>query len=345
MNEEQDIVDFIKKVSPGNSLRVVINDLLRAKLGALIVFNSKELEEQNIIEGGFKVNCRFTPQKLFELCKMDGAIIISPDLRRILYANATLSPDKAIATHETGTRHKSAERTAKQAKTFVIAVSERKNKTSLFFSEKKYILRDSEELLREISSNIQVLEKQREIFNELLSKLNILEASELVSVGDVCKVLQRAEMILKISESIKRHFIELGNEAAIMNTRHKELLKNVSSREEAIIGDYSLKPIKKAKTILSCMTFEGLLDLEAISSLIFEKNSEEIIIPKGKRFLSKLNLTEKERQNLLEKFSNLNEIINSEVESFAEILKLKAEKTKEDISHLREQIFAGKTTY
>ena len=94
--KEKSFIDFIKLVSPGTLLRTVIDDVVRSGLGALIVFDTKELNTQNIIEGGFRINSRFTAQKLFELCKMDGAVIISQDLKRILYANTLMTPDSSI---------------------------------------------------------------------------------------------------------------------------------------------------------------------------------------------------------------------------------------------------------
>jgi len=104
MEEEKSFLDYLKKVSPGTALRTVIDDIVGSNLGALIVLESKEI--MACIEGGFRINCRFSPQRLFELCKMDGAIVLSADLKRILYANATLVPDNSIHTNETGTRHK-----------------------------------------------------------------------------------------------------------------------------------------------------------------------------------------------------------------------------------------------
>ena len=124
--KEKTFMDFIKLVSPGTALRNVIDDLIRSGLGAMIVFDTKNLAEQNILEGGFRINSRFTSQKLFELCKMDGAIVVSPDLKRILYANVLVTPDNTIHSIETGIRHRSAERAAKQVHTFIISRSERR---------------------------------------------------------------------------------------------------------------------------------------------------------------------------------------------------------------------------
>ena len=116
--ERKDFLDVLKIFSPGTAIRTALDDILRARMGALIVVDQEGLS--SIIEGGFKVNCRFTPNRLFELCKMDGAIVVSSDLKKILYANVLLTPNPNIPTSETGTRHKSGERTAIQANTFVI---------------------------------------------------------------------------------------------------------------------------------------------------------------------------------------------------------------------------------
>ena len=342
VEKEKNFMDFIKLVSPGMPLRTVINDLIGAGLGAIIVFDSPELQTQSLFEGGFRINCRLTPQKLFELCKMDGGIIVSADLSRILFANVLIVPDNTIHTNETGTRHKAAERVAKQAKTFVIAVSERKRKTTLYYSNSKYYLKDTDELLREISSSLQVLEKQREIFDAGLNNLNILEMSELVSVGDVCKIVQRAEMILKISETIKKNFTELGKEGNIMQMRYRELVRNVEKIKTEILRDYSVLSLKKSVTVLANFTFDGLLDIESISRLIMEKPLEENISPKGFRFLAHLPVSEKEISLIVRQFGNLKKILEADSSEFELIIKGRSGATKEEIVKLREQILSGK---
>lgn len=339
--KEKQMLEYIKKVAPGTALRTVISDLIRADLGALIVFETPELEK--IIEGGFKVNCRFTPQRLFELCKMDGAIVVSQDLRRIIHANVLLIPDPATPTNETGTRHKAAERTAKQMNTFVIAISERRKKTTLYLNGSKHYLRPVEEVFREIGNTIQILEKQREIFDELLSKINILEVSNMVSVGDVCKIIQRSEIILRNSETLRKDFVEAGREGNLMNIRFRELTKGVEKREEEIIRDYAKLSLKKTKTLLENLSFEGLLELDSIARLVFEKELEESVSPRGFRFMSELNLTEKESSMIVNSYNNLSEILNDETNKMEEILKNNAASVKEGIEKLREKIVEGRT--
>jgi diadenylate cyclase len=253
-----------------------------------------------------------------------------------------MNPDHSIHSVETGTRHKAAERTAKQAHTFVIAISERRKKTTLYYNQSRYYLKSTEELIRNISSNLQVLEKQREQLEEQTSNLNILEMSEMVSINDACKVIQRTEMILKISEYIKRSFTELGREGNIMHMRYKELLRGVEKTESEILRDYSILSLKKAKKLLSNMTLDGLLDTGSVARLIFEKPLEESISPKGYRFLSHLTLSVKEISQIVKQFQNLEKILATGPSELEPILKNRAEKTKIEIANLREQVLSGK---
>ena len=340
--KERSLMDFAKLVSPGSPLRNVVDDLVRSGLGAMIVFDSPDLQRNNIIEGGFRINSRFTSQKVFELCKMDGAIVVSNDLKRILYANVLINPDNSIHSIETGTRHKASERTAKQAHTFVIAVSERRKKTTLYYGPSRYSLKSTEELTRSTSSNLQVLEKQREQFDKQISNLNVLEMSEMVSISDVCKVIQRAEMILKISESIRRNFLELGREGSIMHMRYRELLRGVERAENEVLRDYSNISLKRSKTLLTNLTFDGLLDTESIARLIFEKPTEESISPQGYRFLAHLTLSIKEIAQVVKQFKNLENILSVDATDFETILKNRAGTIKEEIGNLREQVLSGK---
>ena len=340
--KEKKLIDFIKLVSPGTPLRKVINDLLRSGLGGLIIFNSQELQSLKIFEGGFKINSRFTPEKLFELCKMDGGIILSNDIKRILYANVLMHPDNSLHTNETGTRHKASERTAKQANTFVIAVSERKKKTTLYYGASKYYLKTTDELLRNTSSTINILEKQRENLEKSKENLSILEMSESVSVNDVCKVIQKAEMILKTSESVKRNFAELGKEGNVMHMRFRELIRGVEKTLEEVLRDYSILTLKKSKKILTNITFEGLLDLESIARLTLEKTLEESISPRGYRFLSHLTISKKEISQIVNQFENIKNVLYADSTRFEQILKNRSKIISEEILNLREQILNGK---
>jgi diadenylate cyclase len=338
MAKKTNILDVLKLVAPGTVLRTAIDDILRAGMGALIVVNSTELKD--IIEGGFRFNSKLSSQKIVELAKMDGAIVLSEDFKKILYANVQLTPDTRITTSETGTRHKAAERTAKQTGNLVIAISERRKKVSIYCGKLRYILQNTEELLGKTTETLRVLEKQREIFDQLLSNLNVLEISGLVVISDVCSVLQRISMIMKTSGIIKRDLTELGKEGIIIKMRLRELLKNIDKYRELILRDYNIDEEKL--NMLAGFGFDELLNIENISEILFSTSSEKKIIPKGYRMLNKTNLQKKYKEKLIKELSNLDNILSADEKKYKEILGNKAKKLQEKLSNLKEQIMVGK---
>lgn len=333
--KKSNIIEILKLVSPGTVLRMAIDDISRAGMGALIVVDSEKIKE--ISEVGFRVNSKLTAQRIVELAKMDGAIILSPDLAKILYANVLLVPDVNISTNETGTRHKAAERTAKQARTLVIAISEKKKKITLYHGNLKYILKYTEELLSRATETLQILEKQKEIFNELLSNLNVLEISGLVMVSDVCSVLQRIEMVTRTAKMIERYLIELGKEGVIIKMRLRELLKNVNKEKELILKDYNAK-----KNTLNEFSFDDLLDAENIAQLLFSLASEEKVQAKGYRILNKINLDKKNISRILNNFENLDNILSADDAGLREVLGVEAENFQKGLTSLKEQIMMAK---
>jgi len=342
MATDKKMIDYLRKVSPGNPIRIVIDDLVRSGLGGMIVFETPEIYSEKLFEGGFKINTKFSSQKLFELCKMDGAIVVSHDMKKILYANVLITPDNSITTNETGTRHKAAERCAKQADTFVIAISERRKKTTLYLDNSRYYLRSSDELLKDISANLQVLEDQRKSFNDAVSKLDLLEISDMVSSVDVCRVIQKVELMNRISEDINWQLVEAGSEGRIIKMRYRELIRNYEKVENDVLRDYSIFPLKKSKLLLENYTFDDLLDLDQISDLLFEKGVDDSLEAKGFRFLSKTELNDKEISDLVSHFGKLSHIIDQEERAFEIVLQERAGKIKDEIEHVREQILSGK---
>ena len=332
-------LEVLGRFSPGKGLRTALDDILEGKTGALIVVDSPELRP--LIDGGFRINCRFTVQKLCELSKMDGAIILSDDLKKILFANVLLVPDSSIPTNETGTRHKAAERTARQAGTLTIAVSERRNKITVFYEDKKYILEDSENILRRATETLNILEKQREIFDELLKNLNILEITKMVSVADVCSVLQRIEVIIKMMDTMKRYLTELGNQGVILRMRVRELFKGIENIESSLLMDYSDKP-QNVKKILLNLNFENVIDMDSFSRIIFELSPDTQINARGYRILEKLNLTEREIKALINHFGTFNNILEAGESELNKVLKAKTESFKHELENLKEQILVGK---
>lgn len=340
--DEKDFVNILKLFSPGTAIRLALDDILRAGMGALIAVESEDLF--NIVEKGFKIQTKFSPQKLVELAKMDGAIILSTDMKKILYANAYLFPDIKITTRETGTRHKSGERTAVQASTIVIAVSERRNKITIYYKNTRNELEQSSEILRKATETLQILEKQVEIFDDALIHLNILEINNLVTISDVCNILQKLAIIKKVSEMVKRSLIELGREGIIVSMRLKELTKNLVRSKEMILKDYFKSRFNKVDLILDEMNFDFLLETSNLSRVLFEELHDKPISSQGIRILSKTNLLEKEVYNLMQNYETLDRIFQANRESLLGIFKNEnlVESLMQDLETLKDKILAGK---
>jgi len=338
----KDFLDVLRMVAPGTSLRVALDDFLNAKLGALIAFDNGNLGE--IVEGGFRINTKFSAQKLVELAKMDGAIIVSRDGKEILNANTLLFPDISIHTKETGTRHKAAERTAKQANTLVVAVSERKNKISFYYGDAAYQLERSSEILRRASETLQILEKQRDVYEELLGDLNSLELRRHATINDVCLVLQRIEIMKKISDVVQRYLVELGKEGMIVKMRLKELMGGLQKEEELILKDYFGQNYSSSREILEKMDFDFLLEPMNISRLLFEELRDKNISPRGIRLLGKTNLLERYVDLLVGNFENFSEILIASNEELIEVIESEAMLSffREEIYNLKEKVNLGK---
>ncbi len=306
--KKEEITDILKVISPGTLLRSAIEGIQKAKTGGLIVVYNDFVE--SIFEGGFKINKRFTPQRMIELGKMDGAIIVSKDLKKILYANVLLIPDNSIHSDETGTRHKAAERIAKQAGTITIAVSQRRDEIVLFYKNLKYAIRDTNDIIRRATGILQILEKHREIFERNKNELDEEDLKNKPRLTAALLLIQRGIMILKISETLKDYLIELGVEGTIVKSRLKELLYRVEKDVDGVIKDYSKLGVSKSRKIISLFSYEKLLETENIKQCLgLSPGDSEYRLPKGYRMLEKTGIIEKDAGVLIKNFKNLKMIL------------------------------------
>lgn len=340
--EEKDFFDVLKMVAPGSSIRGALDDLLNAEMGALLVIDNGFIS--SIVEGGFRINSKFTPQKIVELGKMDGAIILSKNVKRILRANVMLFPKLEIPTKETGTRHKAAERTARQTGAIVIAISERKRKITLYYGDKKHELKKSSEVLRRASENMQILEKQRESLNEIMLDLNVLELQKMVTINDVSKVVQSFETLRRISEVIKKHLIELGKEGMIVSSRLRSLTKGLDKEEELVLKDYFGNRYSEIQKVLEKFDLDTLLETQDISEVLFNEINDRKISPRGLRILKKTNIPERFIDSLVAHFGTLEKILSSRYEDLLRVFQNEGmvDFFKEELYSLREKISLGK---
>jgi diadenylate cyclase len=343
---EEVIAEILQLIAPGTPIRDGIENVLRSKTGGLIVIGYNE-EVRSVLDGGFYINCSFSPAQLYELAKMDGAIILNETGNKILYANTQLTPNSNIISSETGMRHRTAERVAKQSGCLVIAISQRRNVITLYKGTLRYALKDIGVILTKANLAIQTLEKYKTVLDQSITNLGALEFEELVTLSEVLQVLHRIEMVLRIKNEILSYINELGTEGRLIRLQMTELLAHIEEEAILLIRDYSsnknhdyIAVLKK----LQDMANTDLLDDAIILKLLGyspSANVEEIIKPKGYRMLYKIpRLPMNIIDNILLMFGNLNNVLSSSIKDLDEVEgigEIRAKKIKEGLNRLQEQ--------
>lgn len=349
-SKDENITSVLRLIAPGTPIRDGLENILRAKTGALLLItdNSEILKE--VVDGGFTINEEYTSSKLYELAKMDGAIVLSGDMKRILYANAQLIPSHEIITTETGTRHRTAERTAKQTGELVISISQRRNIITVFKGTDRYVLEDTEVVLNKANQAIQTLEKYKKVFDNKLNILNEYEFNDIVTLQNVILAIQRAEMVMRIVDEIQRQIYELGNDGRLVKMQLEELIGGLEKEEKLIIKDYLVATKKKntpEKVIenLEELEYEDLLKESAIAKLLgyeyFDNYDEVGVYPKGYRILSKVpQMPSNIVENLVESFKSFQHILAADIESLDDvdgIGEVRARTIKQSLKRMQEQ--------
>ena len=235
-------ISTLKMISPGTSLRLGIDHVLKAKTGGLIVIADGD-DVMKIVDGGFQINAEYSPAYLYELAKMDGAIVLSGDIKTILYANAQLIPDYSIETSETGTRHRTAERVAKQTGSIVIAISQRRNVITVYQDDKKYVIEDISKIFTKANQALQTLEKYKAVLDQAIISLTALEFKDLVTLYDVILVVQKIEMVMRVTNIIEKYIVELGIEGTLLSMQVDELMGTTKVDQNQILKDYKRNDI------------------------------------------------------------------------------------------------------
>ena len=346
--KEDNITSVLKLIAPGTPIRDGLENILRAKTGALLLITDNNEVIKEIVDGGFIINEDYTSSKLYELAKMDGAIVLSGDMKKILYANAQLIPEHEIQTTETGTRHRTAERTAKQTGELVISISQRRNIITVFKGNDRYVLEDTDVVLNKANQAIQTLEKYKKVFDNKLNILNEYEFNDIVTLQNVVLAIQRAEMVMQIVDEIQGQIYELGNDGRLVKMQLDELIGGLEKEESLIIKDYIVKKKKEPSEVmeeLKELEYEELLKESSIAKLLgyeyFDNYDEVAVYPKGYRILSKVprmptNIVE----NLVDAFKSFQHILAADIESLDEvdgIGEVRARTIKQSLKRMQEQ--------
>ena len=305
-------------VAPGTPLREGLDRIVRAKMGALIVVGAGP-DVLSVCSGGFLLDAEFTHQRLSELAKMDGAIILTADCSRIVRANVHLVPDPNIPTAETGTRHRTAERVARQIAVPVITISEDRSEVAIHVRGQKRAIEPTPRVLARADQALQILERYKNRLDAVSQSLSALEVEDLVTVRDVATVLQRAEMVRRISLEIEGYVIELGADGRLVLLQLDELMGGVEDDRRLVAKDYYVheRDLELADVMsrLSHLDDESMLDLNEVAAVLRLPPGvtlDSTVQPRGFRLLHKIpRLPELVSDHVVERFDNLQKILRA----------------------------------
>ena len=341
------LIESLATVAPGTPLREGLDRILQASMGALIVVGDSP-DVLSICSGGFLLDAEYTPQRLSELAKMDGAIILSPDCTRIARANVHLVPNPNVPTSETGTRHRTAERVARSIDVPVISVSEELSLIAVYRHDIKHPLEPIPRLLNRAQAALQTLERYKNRLDTVTGSLSALEIEDLVTVRDVVTVLQRAEMVRRIAEEIDSYIVELGSDGRLILLQLDELMGGVEDDRRLVIRDYFRdRPgwrLDQAIERLSQLETDELVDLKQVVSVLDLPEDlaglDTSMQARGYRLLSKVpRLPELVIDRIVDQFANLQKILNAttdELDDVEGVGAARARSIKESLARLAE---------
>lgn len=315
-------------VAPGTEIRDAIENIIRAHNGALIVVaNPEKLEQLGIISGGMKVELEFAAMRLYELAKMDGAIVVAPDLSMIHYANVQLSPDPKFESGETGMRHLAGHRTAQQAGELVIVVSERRRVVSLYQGAYgPHVLEDIGVVLSKANSAIATLEKFTRRLREEARSLTIHEYDGSVTLREVVAAIGTFEYSVRIAEEIEAFVRELGQEGRLIQMQLEQAFHNVPEQYDALLKDYVAEETdyRELRAALRTFSSEQLSDtMEITQSLGYGSvgQTEDFFVkPRGYRQLVRVpRLPRKVAESLIAEFGSLEGLLDATEEDLDDV--------------------------
>jgi diadenylate cyclase len=341
---------ILSTVAPGTALRDGLERILRGNTGGLIVFGFDKVIE-TMATGGFVLDVEFSPQRLRELSKMDGAVVVSTDGTRIVRAGVQLVPDAAIPTEETGTRHRTADRVSKQTGYPVLSVSQSMRIIALYLGGKRVVLEDSGAILSKANQALATLERYKLRLDEVTGTLSALEIEDLVTVRDVAAVTQRLEMVRRIAEEVEGYVTLLGVDGRLLSLQLDELIAGVDPDRDLIARDYLPERTgKRARTVadvardLDSLDRPALLDLLQVAKAMGFSGGVEMlesaVSPRGYRLLAKVpRLPGTVIDRLVEHFGGLQKLLAASIDDLQRVEgvgETRARSVREGLSRLAE---------
>ena len=347
---DEQLRSTLAAMAPGTPLRDGLERILRGNTGALIVLGYDRVVE-SLSTGGFSLDVDFSAQRLRELSKMDGAVVVTGDLSKIVRASVQLVPDPGIATEETGTRHRTAERVAKQTGYPVVSVSQSMRIIALYSPNGRYVLDDSASILSRANQALATLERYKLRLDEVAGTLSALEIEDLVTVRDAMAVSQRLEMVRRIATEIESYVVELGTDGRLLALQLDELMQGVDGERELVVRDYLVPGSgRKSRTPadaiaeLDSLSPTDLLDLSLVARAVGFATSadalEQAVSPRGYRLLAKVpRLPRAVVERLVEHFGGLQKLLAAGIDDLQVVDgvgETRARSVREGLSRLAE---------
>jgi diadenylate cyclase len=345
--QEPRLVRALEMVAPGTAVREGIDAIVQARLGALICIGD-DTELSFLYSGGIKIEMDYTPAVLYQLAKMDGAIILNSNTTKISWANVQLMPDPTILSLETGTRHRTAERVSKQTDSLVIAVSASRDVVSLYLDGAKYILEDIPVVLAKANQALATLDKYRSRLDQVSTRLTALEFEGGVTLHDVLTVLQRSELVTRMAVEIERYIVELGTEGRLIEMQLEETMVGVAGAKAALVhdylADYSEESFALVVDSMARLPHQDLLDFGRLGELLgYERKLNTLdhpVSPRGYRILGAIpRIPKLVVQAIVREFGGLDEILaatDAELEAVEGVGEMRAKEIREGLRRLQE---------
>jgi diadenylate cyclase len=342
-----ELLEAIAKIAPGTGLREAVDDVIRSHEGALIVVGDPA-ELSFLYSGGIRLDAPFRPQLLYELAKMDGAIIVDEAIKRLAWANVQLMPDPTIPSNETGTRHRTAERVAKQTGALVVSVSQQRETVTIFVGPARYQLDPVADVLAKTNQALGTLDTYRQRLEQVLTRLTALEFQNAVVLDDVLVVLQRAEMTSRMAQRITRDCVELGSEGRLIRLQLVELVGDVPGERDAIVRDYAVlgagDEATDALAELAALSYQELLEFARLAEVLgYDRGVnplDQTVVARGYRTLTHIpRLPEPLVRRIVSNLGSLEAVVRAsqrELESVEGVGTVRAREIREGLRRLQE---------
>jgi diadenylate cyclase len=347
--------ETIARLAPGTALRDGLERILRGRTGGLIVLGYDD-EVEAICDGGFELDVEFAPTRLRELSKMDGAVVLSTDGKRIVRSNVQLVPDHKIPTVESGTRHRAAERTAMQTGYPVVSVSQSMSIVSVYVAGVRHVVEGSATIQSRANQAVATLERYKARLDDNTRQLSVVEIEDFVTLRDALTVAQRLEMVRRVSVEIEQNVLELGTDGRQLALQLEELLGDNDVDRQLVVRDYlagtepaGTAAVERALGALDKLTDVDLLDLTTLARAFGYPATIEALdtpmSPRGYRVLTRVpRLQFSQIHRLVASFGTLQGLLAAtaaDLQSVEGIGGLWARHIREGLSRLAESSIAG----